>query len=184
MKKPPFFKLIFDPAKGIIKVQDASATMKGDAVMNDVSATGAYYTLGHLVQFTGLSDRTLRNYLASGVLEGEKINGVWHFTPEQANALFTHPVARPAILAKKHSIIYDFLLNEHKTEPAVCITLDLPQLENQQIIRYFNDAFNDGHIHNIRFSFDGAGKIPRVILEGDPQQVMNLASGVLALPRA
>lgn len=149
--------------------------------MNDYSATGSYYTLGHLVQFTGLSDRTLRNYLTSGVLEGEKINGVWHFTPEQANALFTHPVARPAILAKKHAIIYDFLLDEHKTESTVCLVLDLPKMKNQQIISYFNEAFNDGHIHNIRFSFDGAGKIPRVILEGDPQHVMRLSSGVLAL---
>ena len=72
--------------------------------MNDTSATGNYYTLGHLTLFTGLTDRTLRNYLASGILQGEKINGVWHFTPEQAHALVTHPTARAAILAKNNAI--------------------------------------------------------------------------------
>ncbi len=41
---------------------------------------GNLFTLGHIRQFTGLSDRTLRNYLAHNVLKGEKINGIWHFS--------------------------------------------------------------------------------------------------------
>ena len=38
--------------------------------------TGQYYTLGHLSQITGLTDRTLRTYLKNGILEGEKISGI------------------------------------------------------------------------------------------------------------
>ena len=60
--------------------------------------TGHYYTLGHLSQITGLTDRTLRTYLSKGILEGEKINGVWHFTEVQLDAFFRHPSVRPALI--------------------------------------------------------------------------------------
>ena len=34
--------------------------------------TGNYYLINHLVMFTGLTDRTIRNYIASGILQGKK----------------------------------------------------------------------------------------------------------------
>lgn len=43
--------------------------------------TEKYYLINHLVMITGLTDRTIRSYIASGILQGEKINGLWHFTP-------------------------------------------------------------------------------------------------------
>ena len=57
--------------------------------------TGNYYTLGHLSQITGLTDRTLRTYLSKGILEGEKINGVWHFTEVQLDAFSGTPPSAP-----------------------------------------------------------------------------------------
>ena len=62
--------------------------------------TGHYYTLGHLSQITGLTDRTLRTYLKNGILEGEKISGIWHFTEAQLDAFLRHPTVRPSIQAK------------------------------------------------------------------------------------
>lgn len=149
--------------------------------MNDTSSTGNYYTLGHLTLFTGLTDRTLRNYLASGILQGEKINGVWHFTPEQAHALVTHPTARAAILAKNNAIIYDFLLNERKTSDQCCLILDLPQSNDKRTIEYFCDSINHGDFHDLQFAFDSISGMPRVILRGPSQQVLALASGYHAL---
>lgn len=35
-----------------------------------------YYVINELVMFTGLTDRTIRNYLSSGILRGEKVDGV------------------------------------------------------------------------------------------------------------
>lgn len=61
---------------------------------------GNYYLISHLVLSTGLTDRTIRNYIASGILQGEKINGLWHFTPEQVERFLRHPAVRPSILAK------------------------------------------------------------------------------------
>ena len=76
--------------------------------------TGNYYLINHLVLSTGLTDRTIRNYISNGILQGEKINGLWHFTPEQVEAFICHPAVRPSILAKQNSAIYDFLLDDKK----------------------------------------------------------------------
>ena len=40
-------------------------------------------TIEDLAKMTGLSERTIRNYLAGGQLEGEKVDGAWRFTEEQ-----------------------------------------------------------------------------------------------------
>ena len=42
-----------------------------------------YYVINELVMFTGLTDRTIRNYLSSGILQGEKVDGMWRFTSDQ-----------------------------------------------------------------------------------------------------
>jgi hypothetical protein len=86
-----------------------------DFVMDDF-ASGSYYLIKHLTLFTGLTDRTIRNYLSMGLLQGEKINGLWHFTPEQVEAFISHPAVRPSIQAKHHGLVYDFLL-EQKRRP-------------------------------------------------------------------
>ena len=52
-----------------------------------MEGSGKYYLIRHLVLLTGLTDRTIRKYISSGILQGEKIDGLWHFTPEQVEAI-------------------------------------------------------------------------------------------------
>lgn len=70
--------------------------------------TADYYVINQVVMFTGLTDRTIRNYISSGILQGEKINGVWCFTPEQVEAFISHPSVRPSILAKNNGLVNDY----------------------------------------------------------------------------
>lgn len=136
---------------------------------------GHYYTLGHLTQFTGLTDRTLRTYLSKGILEGEKINGVWHFTEAQLDAFFRHPAVRPAVQAKNNSIVYDFMLDTKKTAQQACVILDLPNADPEEISRFFCEAICCGDYQNLRFSFDGITS-PRVILSGPADQILSLVN--------
>ncbi|MBQ3030119.1 MAG: MerR family transcriptional regulator [Agathobacter sp.] len=78
------------------------------------------YTIANIVQFTGLTDRTIRNYISSGILVGEKATGTWQFTPEQVERFIRHPSVRPSIIAKKNALIYDFLLNTQKKNHNYC----------------------------------------------------------------
>lgn len=136
---------------------------------------GHYYTLGHLTQITGLTDRTLRTYLSNGILEGEKINGVWHITPEQLDAFLHHPFVRPSILAKTNAIVSDFLQVPVRTEDRACIILDLPGCDRDAAAAFFCDAICTGDFRDLRFAFDGVDT-PRVILSGPMEQVLTLVN--------
>ena len=138
--------------------------------------TGKYYVINHLVMFTGLSDRTIRNYIASGILQGEKINGLWHFTPEQVEEFVRHPAVRPSILAKNNGLVYDFLLDTKKTGQEMCVILDTPCADKKTVAEYFCYSINSGGYHNIQFSFDGVMETSRVILKGDAAEVLRLAN--------
>ncbi len=148
--------------------------------MNNTNAAGNYYTIGHIVQFTGLTDRTIRNYISLGLLEGEKINGLWHFSPEQAEAFVRNPAVRPSILAKQNGKVFDFLLDTKKPEPRACIILDLPGEDPKTVSEYFCYSISNGPYRNFQFSFDAVNSTPRVILSGSTEDVLKLVNGYYA----
>ena len=132
------------------------------------------YLISHLTLITGLTDRTIRNYIASGILKGEKINGIWHFTPEEVDSFIKNPAVRPSIVAKNNSIVYDFMLNDSKKEEETCVILDLPKADVKAVSEFFCYSINNGKYENINFSLDGYYKTPRVILRGKPSDVFGL----------
>lgn len=136
------------------------------------------YSVRQLAECTGLSDRTIRNYLASGILEGEKTEGGWRFTPEQVEQFVRHPAVRPSILAKNHGAVYDFLSTPHREKSEICLILDLPGRDREGVSRYFCEKITQGSYTNLRFTFDGVQKAPRVILAGDTREVMEILQGL------
>ncbi len=135
------------------------------------------FLINHLLLLTGLSERTIRSYIASGILEGEKINGLWHFTPEQVEQFISHPAVRPSILAKQNSIVYDFLLEDKKKSQEMCVVFDVPGADKKELANYFCYEISNGAYSGIQFAFDGIPQTPRVILSGEPMQVMSLIQG-------
>ncbi len=158
----------------------AVKTNKGD---NDMENTGNYYVINHVVMITGLTDRTIRNYIADGVLQGEKINGMWHFTPEQVEAFIQNPDVRLSIIAKNKSIVYDFMLNDFKKENEACLILDLPNDDPKTAMEHFAYRINNGSYSNINFSFDAYGKTPRIILRGKMEDVSELLNQYINLKK-
>ena len=148
--------------------------------MEDTNVTGHYYTIGHIAQFTGLTDRTIRNYIANGFLQGEKINGIWHFTPEQVEVFLRHPAVRPSIAAKSNGLVYDFLLNPSRDEHRCCMVLDLPSVDKRGLTEFFCYAIGREDLHNFQFSFDGLDRTPRVIIRGNTNEVLHLVNGYFA----
>lgn len=143
--------------------------------------TGHFYTLGHLTQITGLTDRTLRTYLKNGILEGEKISGIWHFTEAQLDAFLRHPTVRPSIQAKNNAIVYDFMLDPKKPEPRACVILDIPDLDSVAASKFFCEAICYGNFQDLRFSLDVVDS-PRIILSGPMEQIMSLVNSYNSAP--
>lgn len=141
--------------------------------------TGSYYVINHVSLITGLTDRTIRNYIASGVLQGEKIGGVWHFTPEQVEAFIQVPEVRLSIRSKNKSLVYDFMLDEFKKEDEACIILDLPNADRKTVMEEFAYRINNGSYRNIHFSFETYGKTPRIILKGKMEDVLEISNAYL-----
>ena len=142
--------------------------------MTDTSATGNYYNINSMTLITGLTDRTIRNYISSGILQGEKINGLWHFTPEQVEAFLCHPAVRPSVLAKQNGIVYDFLLDGKKAHQQACIILDLPGVDRKETAEFFCYTICNGDYQDIHFALDGVEENLRIILKGSVQRVLEL----------
>ncbi len=139
---------------------------------------GKYYTLGELVMFTGLTDRTLRNYLTSGLLKGKKIDGIWQFTCEQVEQFISHPTVRPSIEAKRNSVVYDFLISSEETVGHSCIIMDLPSKDKECANEYFCNQINNGDFQNLKFSLNVPKNKPlRIILKGKTAQILSLING-------
>lgn len=124
------------------------------------------YTINDLSVMTGLTTRTIRNYCKLGVLEGEKVDGVWQFTPEQFCAFLADPNVRPTLQAKNRSIVFDFLAQDWKDTDAVCVVLDrkVDADEADALSRAFCEAVNQRT--GVRLSFQFADGHARVILSG------------------
>lgn len=144
--------------------------------MKNTNAASNFYSIGNIVQFTGLSDRTIRNYISAGLLAGEKVNGVWQFSQAQVDTLLGHPAVRSSILAKQNGIVCDFLLNTDQNRKHACIILDLPNEDPEQVGEFFCNAIRDGDFQELQFSFSALTSCPRVILEGDIEAVLQLAN--------
>lgn len=143
--------------------------------MNEHTGTGEYLTLQQLVLMTGLTDRTIRSHLHQGLLQGEKVGGIWRFRPEQVKQFICHPSVRPGILARQNAVIYDFLLENNKREAQMCVILDMPEANKAETAAFFCNAINqDCTLQDLSFCFDGVPKVPRVILRGPARQVLSL----------
>ena len=144
--------------------------------MTQENYEGSYYLISHLVLITGLTDRTLRSYLSSGILQGEKINGLWHFTAEQVEQFLRHPAVKPSIQANRNALVYDFMIDTKKQEPQICVIMDLPGCDVKETAAYFCYSISTGDYRNIQFSFDDTGGTPRVILKGKTADVLKLVN--------
>lgn len=129
------------------------------------------YTIEQLSIITGLTTRTLRNYIKAGILCGNKEDRVWKFSEEQIQAFISHPSVRPSIQAKHHAIIYDFLAGYENTANEMCILLDLTLDANkaQEIATFFCNAAN--HSKHIRFAFSYEKPTAHYILKGEEAEI-------------
>ena len=132
------------------------------------------YNIEQLSMITGLTSRTLRNYLKSGFLQGSKETGVWQFTEQQVSAFITHPAVYPSIQAKQNAFIYDFLSDLNQSENEECILLDRTIEENKakEIADFFCTAASE--VSNIRFTYTYRSGKARYILKGSESDISRI----------
>ena len=127
-----------------------------------------FYTINDIATMTGLTTRTLRNYMKLGLLEGEKADGVWQFSIEAVSDFMADKNVQPSIQAKKNGVVFDFLADRYKKSNEICTILDFPvsQEEALEISNFFCKETCRDNVGNMKFSFDYNNGIARVILKG------------------
>ena len=136
------------------------------------------YTMQDVAAMTGLTTRTLRSYQQQGFLRGKKENGVWRFTDEALESFFQNPAVLPAIRARQHSIVYDFVLQNRKTRDELCAVWDL-RTEDGEAVSAFLCAEMERR-QGLRFTFLQTGESARVILRGEPEAALDLLNALRA----
>ncbi len=137
------------------------------------------YTINEVAIMTGLTTRTIRNYLKSGLIDGEKENGVWTFSNESFCSFLNHPTIKPSLKAKRNSAVYDFLLDDKKKVNKICSILDMrvDDTEANEISEFFCNEINSNALSEfLSFSFEKNGRNVRIILSGSDEIVMELLS--------
>ena len=134
------------------------------------------YTINHVALMSGLSTRTIRNYMKMGFIEGEIINGMWHFSAEAVGEFFGNSNVAPAIRAKRNALIFDFLADDFKQRDEMCTVIDeVATLEEANAMsEFFCDAINRDWQGVIHFGFSFNGTRARVILTGPEDAVQQL----------
>lgn len=135
-----------------------------------------YYTINHIALITGLTSRTIRNYMKMEFLSGEMINGVWHFTAEQVNAFMSHPTVAPSIRSRRNALISDFLSDDNRNAREMCSMIDVPATlqEANAVSEFFCHAISADYPDSMRFAFSFNGTNLCVILKGNENSVHDL----------
>ena len=130
------------------------------------------YNLKDLSLITGLTERTLRNYLNTGILIGEKCDGAWRFTEEQIGDFLMNPYVKPAVKAKRNAILYDYLRTDLNENNTACVILRFKGDRSKLVAEFFCDAVNKRH--GLKMTFDHNNGENKVILVGDEETVYDV----------
>lgn len=93
------------------------------------------YTVADVAELTGLTSRTIRNYLKDGTLRGRKIGVQWRFTEEDIERLFSEVDAAGQKVLHPQDVILDFLRETEEEGLRGCLVLDIP-CETEQMREY------------------------------------------------
>ena len=120
------------------------------------------YTIQDIAGMTGLNERTIRSYLADGLLKGEKTDGAWRFTAEHFGDFLRQDMVRASVQAKANAVVYDFLITDRRKESAACLILDQPSAEGQEALSEQVNRLE------LRWAYRYQDGMARSILSGPP----------------
>ena len=135
------------------------------------------FSINDVAMITGLSTRTIRNYIALGFLSGEKVNGAWTFTDKQVEEFTQDKAVKPSIKAKKNAIVFDFLGAKPEKQDKMCTILDLTFQESISASVFFCKKISElDPSSEFHFASEPLGTGVRLILSGSPSDVLGLIS--------
>ena len=131
------------------------------------------YTVADVAEVTGLTSRTIRNYLKDGTLRGQKIGVQWRFTEEEIRKLFSRQTPGQD---SPTQIVRSFL-GQHEREGASFLALlDFPCVTEKDGMEIFAklQKLRGAGIASMSYEYHDEGQLLRIALDGDTGAVMDL----------
>jgi len=137
------------------------------------------YTVEDVAQMTGLTSRTIRNYLAHGLLTGRKVGAQWRFTEENITAIFTEAGGRRSAADTAAAQVQDFLKPQSRSSVTICSVIDYPAESGEAVaplVQKLTDQIKGFESETLcfNFDFDSANCVARFTIIGEIAQVAKL----------
>ena len=127
------------------------------------------YTVSDVAQMTGLTERTIRNYIKDGKLQGKKVGVQWRFTEEDIENLFQDPSVSGKVMENNHEKITRFIEQKPIAETGAILINEAVENEKEleKKVEKIIDFVNQNK--NFRFSYQyfKEDKIAQFILIGN-----------------
>ncbi len=131
------------------------------------------YTVADVARVTGMTSRTIRNYLKDGTLTGQKIGVQWRFTEDEVQKLFSRQ--QPGS-SSPTQLVRSFLGRGECDATAVCVLVDLPgltQSEGLEVFTRLREKAASGDLM-ISYEYHEAGSLFRIAVSGEFTAVTQL----------
>ena len=111
------------------------------------------YTVKDVALMTGLTERTIRNYLKNGKLQGKQIGAQWRFTEDDIKRLFEDVTVTNNVAQNNHDRVFEFLKHDPKPDTGA-VVINVPVTAENELeakVQAVIDLVNTSQ--NIEFSF-------------------------------
>lgn len=136
------------------------------------------YTVENIAEMTGLTSRTIRNYLSSGKLKGRKVGGQWRFTQDDVGAFMNTTDMHQSIQQIGEQEMIDFIQSKHtgkEGQICVCTMVDLflPQQKVAKKCEKICVLFSreSGTSISFRYVYDEALHMGRIVMKASPDLI-------------
>ncbi len=137
------------------------------------------YTVADVARVTGMTSRTIRNYLKDGTLTGQKIGVQWRFTEDEVKKLFSRQ--QPGN-SSPTQIVRSYLGTLQRETAAFCALLDLPgvtQMQGMTVYTQLEQCCGTG-IASISYEYHEESRLFRIAVSGELWAVTDLLEQIKA----
>ena len=127
------------------------------------------YTVSDIAQITGLTERTIRNYIKDGKLQGKKVGVQWRFTEEDIGNLFEDSSVSSEVMENNYEKITKFIKQKPIAGTGVVVVNEFAEDEKELEIKVNKiiDFINENKDFRFSYQYFKEDKIAQFILIGD-----------------
>ena len=129
-----------------------------------------YYTVADVAEFTGMTGRTIRNYLKDGTLTGTKIGVQWRFTEEDIKRLF-HKESFVIETPTQH--VRNFMSGTDGSQERLCSIIDLTDISEEDGSALYDELKERDNELKVSSEYFDDTKVFRICVSGETSSVEN-----------